>query len=101
MAKKTGSGDPRPIGSIKRLEERAQKGRGAHDLLDNKTLNQALEAMRAGLFEEIAKTSATEHDIREEAYRMIKTTDKLKEILKVYINQGDGANKQLKQLLGE
>jgi biotin synthase-related radical SAM superfamily protein len=99
MVKKTGSGDPRPIGSLKKLEERSQRGRGAHDLLENKTLNQALEAMRAGLFEEIAKTTATEREIREEAYRMIKTTDKLKDILKVYINQGDGANKQLKQLL--
>lgn len=101
MVKKAGPGNTRPPGSIKRLQDRSQKGRGAHDLLDNKTLNQALEGMRISAFELIAKSTADEKQTREDAYYLIKVIDKFKKILEVYINQGDGANVELKKLLGE
>ena len=99
MVTKTRSGNTRAPGSLKKLEERSQRGRGAHDLLDNKTFTQALDAIRSGLFDQIAKSTAIDHELREEAYRMIKTIDKLKEVLEIYIRQGDGANTQLKQIL--
>lgn len=101
MVKKAGSGNTRPPGRIKKLQERSQKGRGAHDLLDNATLNQALEGMRISAFELIAKSTADEKQTREDAYYLIKVIDKFRKILEVYINQGDGANVELKKLLGE
>ena len=98
MVKKTGSGNTRTPRSVTQLSHEDMRGRAAEKLLNDKTLNQALDDMREAAFVLIADSAMDQKQEREDLYLFVKTIDKLKKQLHVYINKGKGAGIQLKEV---
>lgn len=86
---------PRASGRVKDLKDASQLGRAAESLLNNVTLNKALNEMERNVFEWLTETDLMEAEKREEMYRLMKTIKNFKQVLKVYFNKGSTSQKKL------
>jgi 3-phosphoglycerate kinase len=99
MAEKRGRGNTGDIGSVTELSNKTIQGRAAQELLDNKTLNQALDDMRNSAFVLIENSTMDEQEKRENLYSFIKAINKLRQQLDIYVNKGKGAGIKLEKII--
>ena len=85
--------------NVKDLKDLSQQGRAAEALLENKTLNKALNEMKQNAHLHIEQSEPQENEKRENLYRFIKTISAFEQQLKIYFNKGASASKKLEVII--
>lgn len=95
MAQEGRRGNSGNTRSISDMNQNQIRGRAAQDLLDNKTLGQALDDMRKAAHEKIEQSKYDEREKREDLYSFLQAIKKLEEQLAIYVKQGKDAGARL------
>ena len=99
MAQERGRGTAGNTRSVKEESQKTIRGRAAKELLENKTLTEALRAIETGCIEAIRNSAFDEAEKRENAYQYLKAIQKLEDALHKFIKAGDNAQSYLKREL--
>jgi len=95
MDQKRGRGNTGNTRSVAQLNQDTIRGRAAKELLENKTLQAALEAIEKGCLETIRNCALEEKDKRENAYLFLKAHQKFTKTLSEFVIKGGNAKAYL------